>query len=161
MSLDEERHYLDILGDQLSLALGKAVWSFARIEWLTYEYMKELSSDDLDMLMGDQFFKARTKLIKKLVLRIEGSQAEKDQAISCIARAETLADQRNTIVHNPWQIWIDFNRRDFMTEIQKYTDREKKFDLTKVQDFTENAQKLASDLKDALSALTSASRRTR
>jgi hypothetical protein len=154
MSVEQEKHYLEILGDELSLALGKAVWAFARIEWLTYEYMKKLSSDSLDMLMGDQMFKARIKLVKHLVLRIEGLEVEKIRAVACIDRAEKLADQRNTIVHNPWQIWIDFDREDFVTEIQKYTKREKKLDLTAVRSFTESAQQTASDLQDALGTLT-------
>ncbi len=153
MSIEQERHYLEVLGDELSLALGRAVWAFARIEWLTYEYMRKLSTDSLETLMGDQPFRVRIKLIKQLVQRLEGCENEKQTALSCIDRAERLADQRNTIVHNPWQIWIDFERRDFVTEIKKYTNQQKTFDLSAVRAFTESAQQTASDLQDALGAL--------
>lgn len=155
MSREEERHYLEVLGDDLSLAVGHAIWAFTRIEWLTYEYMKRLSRDELDVLMGYQSFRARTKVVRKLVLRSENTQAEKDQAINWIKLAEQLEKQRNTIVHNPWQIWVDFDRRDFMTEIQQYAKRDTKLDLAQVRAFTERAQDVASGLKDSLSALAS------
>lgn len=157
MSVEQEKHYLEVLGDELSLALGHAVWAFARIEWLTYEYMRKLSSDSLDTLMGDQLFRARIKLIRQLVQRLEGCESEKQAALACIDRAEKLADQRNTIVHNPWQIWIDFERGDFVTEIKKYTNRQKTFDLSAIRAFTESAQQTASDLQDALGVLTTRS----
>jgi len=153
MSKEEERHYLEVLGDELSLAVGQAVWAFTRIEWLTYEYLKRLSRDELDVLMADQFFRARTKVMRKLILRSEKSQAEKDRAIDWIKQAEQLADQRNIIVHNPWQIWIDFARRDFMTEIQRYAKRDTTLDLAEVRAFTERAQEVASGLKDSLNTL--------
>lgn len=155
MTINEERHYLDVLGDELALALGKAIWSFANIELLTYQYMKRLSRDELDVLMGDVSFVARTKVMKNLVLRTQAPQQAKDQAIKYIIKAEELAKDRNTIVHNPWSIWIDLDQRNFMTEIQKYTNRDKKFDLSKVRDFTARAQQVASDLTEALNALTS------
>jgi hypothetical protein len=59
------------------------------------------------------------------------------------------------IVHNPWQIWVDFDRRDFMTEIQRYAKRDAKLDLAQVRAFTERAQEIASGLKDSLNALAS------
>lgn len=155
MSREEERHYLEVLGDELSLAVGQAIWAFTRIEWLTYEYLKRFSRDELDVLMGDQLFRARTKVVRKLILRSEKTQAEKDQAIDWINQAEQLAEQRNTIVHNPWQIWVDFDRRDFMTEIQRYAKRDTKLDLAQVRAFTERAQEIASGLKDSLNALAS------
>lgn len=155
MSQEEEKHYLEVLGDELSLAVGQGIWAFTRIEWLTYEYLRRLSRDELDVLMGDQLFRARTKVVRKLILRSEKAQAVKDQAISWISRAEQLAEQRNTIVHNPWQIWIDFNRRDFMTEIQRYAKRDTKLDLAQVRTFSGRAQEVASGLQDSLNALAS------
>jgi hypothetical protein len=127
------------------------------IEGLTYRYMKSLSSEPLDTLMGDQLFKARIKLIKHLVERIKGKDEEKGRALRYIQKAEKLAETRNVIAHNPWQIWIDFERDDFRTEIQKYTKKEKTFDLTAVRKFTEDAREAASGLEYALSALTSSS----
>jgi hypothetical protein len=127
------------------------------IEGLTYRYMKALSSEPLDTLMGDQLFKARIKLIKHLVERVEGKEEDKNDALRYIQKAEKLAETRNVIAHNPWQIWIDFERDDFRTEIQKYTKKEKSFDLTAVRKFTEDARETASDLEHALGALTTRS----
>jgi len=154
MSREEERHYLEVLGDELSLAVGQAIWAFARIEWLTYEYLKRLSRDELDVLMADQLFRVRAKVMRRLVERLEKANDKKDQALGWISQAEQLSDQRNTIVHNPWQIWIDFDRRDFMTEIQRYAKQHKKLDLAQVRAFTERAQQVASGLKESLAALT-------
>ena len=148
-------NYLSGLNDELALALGHAVWAFAQIEWVTYEYMKELSNDSLDELMGDQLFKARVRLIRHLIDRVEDKASEKRVAISAIDQAEKLADRRNTIVHNPWQIWIDLDRRGFMTEIQKYNKREKKLDLKAVSLFAEEALQTSKDLQSALRALIS------
>jgi len=154
MSREKERHYLEVLGDELSLAVGQAIWAFARIEWLTYEYLKHLCRDELDILMADQLFRARTRVMRRLVERLEKAQDKKDQALEWISQAEQLSDQRNTIVHNPWKIWIDFDRRDFMTEIQRYAKQHKKLDLKQVRAFTERAQEVAAGLKESLAALT-------
>jgi len=43
----EEKHYLEELSDDLALKLGRAVWNFAKIEWLTYEYISHLCNDDI------------------------------------------------------------------------------------------------------------------
>lgn len=153
MNTSPGSNYLDDLSDELALALGQAVWAFARIEWLTYEYMKTLSTDSLDELMGDQFFKSRVRLIRQLVDRV-GSKNAKVTAIAAIDHAERLADRRNILVHNPWQIWVDLERRNFMTEIQKYNKRERKLDLSAVKQFTKEAMQAAQDLQSALSALT-------
>jgi hypothetical protein len=153
MTAYEGSDYLDSLGDELALALGRAVWAFARIEWLTYEYMRALSDDSLDELMGDQLFRARIRLTRQLVERLEGKASEKAAAVAAIEQAERLADRRNTLVHNPWQIWIDLERKDFLTEIQKYNRREKKLDLSAVKAFTDEATQTASALQVALGAL--------
>jgi hypothetical protein len=154
MSREEERHYLEILGDELALAVGQAICAFTRIEWLIYEYLKQLSLDDLDLLMADQLFRTRTIVLRRLVERLGKAKDKKDQALAWITSAEQLSEKRNTIVHNPWQIWIDSKRRDFMTEIQRYAKRDKKLDLAQVRDFTERAQEIASGLKESLAALT-------
>ena len=148
------RDQVEALADELSLALGRAVWAFSMIERLTYEYMSALSSEPLDVLMGDQPFKSRIKLVTHLIERIEGLAEEKKRALRYVQKAESLAHIRNTIAHNPWRIWIDFERKDFRTEIQKYTRHEKKFDLTAVQQFTEDAQEVAAGLEYVLRTLT-------
>jgi hypothetical protein len=141
------------LGDELSLALGRAIWAFSMIERLTYEYLSALSSEPLDVLMGDQMFKSRIRLMRHLVERLAGQQEEKEFALRQIDKAEKLAETRNVIAHNPWRIWIDFESKSFKSEIQKYTRKEKTFDLGRVREFTEDAQECASSLEYALSQL--------
>lgn len=146
-------NYLEELGDELALALGHAIWTFSKIEWLTYKYMRKLSSEPLDVLMGNQPFGSRISLLKQLVERIEGMAEQKKLALQLIESANKLAKDRNTIVHNPWQIWIDLEKSDFRTEIQRYSDPNKAFDLSAIKQFTENAQKTASELEFALNTL--------
>jgi hypothetical protein len=140
-------------GDELSLALGRAIWAFSKIERLTYEYLKALSNEPLDVLMVDQPFKSRIKLIKQLVERLAGQHEDKAFALRQINKAESLADIRNMIAHNPWCIWIDFETKSVKSEIQKYHKREKKHDLSSICKFTEDAQKCASSLENALCRL--------
>ncbi len=147
------RNFLEDLGDELALALGNAVWAFALIEWITFEYMKQLSQDDLHLLMGDTNFGMRVSIIKKLVERCQVEDKIKKDAIESLSKAKDLADRRNIIVHNPWQIWIDFDRKDFMTELQKYMVPEKKLDLDQIHEFVVEAKALEADLKTALDAL--------
>jgi hypothetical protein len=71
METEDEKNYLETLSDALALKLGHAIWSFARIEWLTYEYIEVLANDDLLSLVGDQNFGQRIGILKKLVLRTE------------------------------------------------------------------------------------------
>ena len=66
---------MDGLNAELAQELGKAIWAFALIERLTYKYLRKLSSEPPDALMGDLNFGARVKLIRHLVVRLEG-QAE-------------------------------------------------------------------------------------
>ena len=154
MPPEHMREHFEEMHNELSLALGRAVWAFSMIERLTYEYMAALSTEPLDVLMGDQPFKSRIKLIKQLIKRIEGATEEKERALRYIQKAESLADTRNTIAHNPWRIWVDFEQKNFRTEIQKYTRQEKSFDLSAVRQFTEDAQEAASGMEGALCALT-------
>ena len=154
MPINEERHYLEVLGDELALALGQAIWAFARIEWLTYECLRRLSRDELDILVGDLGFSAKIKLVKGLVEKTKASRILKDGIIACLGSADALAKERNIIVHNPWSIWIDLDREEFMTEIQKYSNRDKKINLESVVGFTAKAQEVAASLDAALNALT-------
>ncbi|MFT3849333.1 MAG: hypothetical protein QM739_11880 [Propionivibrio sp.] len=142
-----------MLTDELSLALGRAVWSFSVIEQMTYEYMRTFSSESLDTVMADQVFSSRAKLAARLVEKLDGPEDEKRRAIHCLEEASVLASTRNVIAHNPWRIWMDGRRTDFRSEIGKYSRREKKFDLGALMLFTERTQKLASDLEESLGAL--------
>ena len=100
--------YLEDLNAELAQALGEAIWAFAMVERLTYKYLRKLSSEPLDELMGDQLFRARLKLVRHLVQRLKGQDEDKALALHYISKAEKLAETRNLIAHNPWQTWIDF-----------------------------------------------------
>lgn len=153
MSTDAEPHYLEVLYKELALALGDAVWAFARIEWLIYEYIGLLSTDRVDELVGDLNFRPRTSILKRIVERLDTIPEKKERTLTAIKEAEKLADKRNIIVHNPWRIWIDLDAKKFMTEIQKYSNQDKKLDLNELRQFVESAVKIETELKESLNAL--------
>jgi hypothetical protein len=153
MKSETEPNYLETLNKDLALALGDAVWAFARIEWLTYECLGWLSADHSDQLVGDLSFRSRTAILTRLVDRHDADTQTKQRARTAIKKADELCDKRNIIVHNPWRIWVDFNAREFMTEIQKYSNKGKTIDLTELRQFTETAGKVEADLREALRAL--------
>jgi len=57
MAEEQNENYLETLSDELSLALRRAIWTFSKIEALTYEFIKVLSKDNLNDLLGRQTFK--------------------------------------------------------------------------------------------------------
>jgi hypothetical protein len=146
-------HYIDRLHDELSQALGEAIWAFSMIEKLTYSYMKKLSTEPLDELMAGQNFVPRIRLVRRLVERLEGQDGSKETALQHLAEAEKLADIRNTLAHNPWKIWVDFEQSKFMSEIQKLTNENKRYDLELVRKFRDEAGELASNLENDLMLL--------
>ncbi len=164
MAEEHNENYLETLSDELSLALGRAIWTFAKIEALTYEYIKELSKDSLNDLLGRQTFKSRMDLVKKLIERIENLDAEKAQALSVINKLDSLLKRRNMIAHNPWLIWIDLEQEIFMTEIHdasKPMDKQnakETLNLEKINQFTIETQEIVLELKRALAPLTKAVR---
>lgn len=149
----EEPHVLETLYRDLALELGNAVWAFARIEWLTYEKLGRLSPGRVDELVGDVNFRPRVAILRRMVERKTSASDKKARALAAIKAAETLSEERNIIVHNPWQIWINLDAEKFMTEIQKYTKPEKAVDLDKLKVFTENCGKAEVELREALNAL--------
>jgi hypothetical protein len=153
MAAEGEPHYLQVLYKDLALALGNAVWAFARIEWLTYEYLGRLSADHLDELVGDVSYRARTSILRRIVERSDANTEKKERALAAIKQAESLAEKRNIIVHNPWRIWVDLDAKDFMTEIQKCSNPTKKVDLSELQEFAASAEKIEVELRDSLNAL--------
>jgi hypothetical protein len=148
-----ESNFLEALYKDLALALGDAVWAFARIEWLTYESLGHLSSDHLDEIVGDLNFRSRTAIIRRIVEQRETSSEKKNRALSAIQSAEDLAGKRNIIVHNPWRIWIDIEAKEFMTKIQKYTQPNRTVDLKEIRSFVEACGKAEVELREALYAL--------
>lgn len=150
---DDQPHFLETLYKDLALALGDAVWAFARIEWLTYESLGRLSRDRVDELVGDVNFRPRVAILRRIVQRSKSALEKKDRALAAIKTIEGLAERRNIIVHNPWRIWIDLDAEKFMTEIQKYTNPDKTVDLDQLKVFVEDCAKAEVDLREALSAL--------
>jgi|GEM_PF-3824305 len=153
MDKSKNQHYLEELSDELSIALGKAIWTFAKIEALTFDYINKLSREDLNTLIGYQNISGRIKLIKKLIERIKGMEAEKAKALSVINCVESLINDRNTIAHNPWLIWIDFEQNDFVTEIHNASKSMQKLNLNDVNAFTAKAEGLILNLRSALPPL--------
>jgi hypothetical protein len=151
--MTEKIKYLEDMRAELSQALGEAMWAFAMVERLTYRYMRALSSEPLDELMADQPFKVRIRLMRRLVNRLQGQDQAKSVVMCCLERAEKLADTRNMLAHNPWQIWIDFEESKFKSEIKKITNEEKTLDLEQVRAFRDNAGELASTLEYQLGLL--------
>ena len=153
MATEEEPHYLETLYGELALALGDAVWAFARIEWLTYEYLGRLSTDQIDELVPDLGFRQRTSIIRRLVHRKSADAEKRSKALAAIKEIEDLSEQRNIIVHNPWRIWIDLDAEEFMTEIQKYSNRERKVDLSSLKVFAEKCGNAEAQFVEAVNAL--------
>ena len=48
---------------------------------------------------------------------------------------------------------MDLDEKEFMTEIQKYSNREKKINLNELREFTDSANAVEAELREALSAL--------
>ncbi|SAL50809.1 hypothetical protein AWB73_05287 [Caballeronia turbans] len=149
----EEPQYLETLRSELCHALGEAVWAFSMIERLTYQYMKALSSEPLHELMAGQAFSARLRLITRLVDRLQGQEAEKAYALKYLKRAEKLAKTRNTVAHNPWQIWVDLDAEQFRSAIRRFDDDESGLSIAEVRSFAADAQEAASGLEVALGNL--------
>lgn len=149
----KQPHFLETLHKDLALALGDAVWAFARIEWLIYESLRQLSRDRIDELVGDVNFRPRIAILRRIVQRKESVPERQERALAAIKTAEGLGEKRNIIVHNPWRIWIDLDAEKFMTEIQKYTNPDKTVDLNQLKAFVEDCGKAEVELREALNAL--------
>lgn len=149
-----ERNYLVTLYHDLAVVLGDAVWAFAKVEWLTYEALGQLSDDpNLGEIVGDVGFKGRTAMLRRLIERQKSSAEKKKRATDAIAKVEKLATQRNVIAHNPWRVWVDLDKKDFMTEIQKYSNPGHKLDLSEVRRFIDETTIAEVNLRNALRAL--------
>jgi len=148
-----KEHYLDTLYKDLALALGDAVWAFAKIEWLTYERLRRLSGVRLDEWVGGINFRPRTAILRSIIEGRDAPTQAKKRALAAIKAAEDLAEQRNIIVHNPWSIWVDLDAGEFMTEIQRYAGRGKSIDLKQLSSFTDSCLKVETEMREALNAL--------
>ena len=154
-----KKHYLDELTDELSLKLGQAVWAFARIEKLLFDYTKQLSKeDDLNDLLGYQPIKKRIEIIKKLINSTKNLNSEKQEALACLDKVFKLSKEGNQIAHNPWSIWVDLEDRALKTEIQDAQNKSQPINKQKITKFTKDAQELAPQLKNSLIPLAKAVR---
>ena len=143
------------LSSDLSLALGRAIWAFSVVESATFDYMQKLSKEPLHELMDDQLFKARVKLVRRLIERIEGFHTEKANALQYLSQAERLANTRNAIAHNPWRVWADLEARELRANIQPRRANAVALTRKSVEKFTAEAQALAVGLFGALGSLPS------
>jgi len=50
-------------------------------------------------------------------------------------------------------MWVDLDAKDFMTEIHKYSNRERRIDLTELREFATSAESIETELRDSLSAM--------
>ena len=89
---------MEILNKDLALALGDAVWAFARIEWLVYECLGWLSVDQIDQLVGDLPFRSRTAILTRIVDRREADSRRKQRVQTAIEKAEKLSEKRNIML---------------------------------------------------------------
>ncbi|HDR9164788.1 TPA: hypothetical protein QDB28_005223 [Burkholderia vietnamiensis] len=139
--------------DELSMTLGQAIWAFARVERVTYLYMKQLSTDTLDVLMADQSIPTRIRVIKHLINRATGPESIKQQALTCLKRIHALAEKRNLIAHNPWSTYLDLDAGEFVGEIEKVTDASEVISKAELEKFSRDALDLAANFESALSEL--------
>jgi hypothetical protein len=153
ITMTKKKHALEELVDELSLALGEAVWAFARIERTTYSYLKALSTDSLDVLMAGVMLRGRLQVMEHLIARANGKDSMRQLALKCVDRIDKLSNKRNLFVHNPWMTSIDLDRNTFVSEIEKITDDTKRMSLAELRQFTIDCTQLNEDLHNALSEL--------
>lgn len=129
------------------------MWSFSRIEWLSYKFIGQLSTESIDELLGGVSFRARMSILKQLLGRIEGNEEQIEEAVSAINEAVKLSERRNIFVHNPWRVYVDFDNKDFVGEFQKYTDEKKKVSRKELETFISESKASQSRLEAAFGAL--------
>jgi hypothetical protein len=127
--------YLESLHRELALAIGNAVWAFARIEWAITIALGR-AGGSLDHLLAEFSFRQRTTILRKLLPDLGIYPETQAELAGCITQFERLSEKRNLIAHNPWMIWLDQDAKEIMTEIQHYSRQEKRLDLSALQEFT-------------------------
>lgn len=136
---------------ELASELGEAVWAFARIEKISFEYLRQLSTDTLDVLMQGVLLSGRLTVIKHLVDRADFGDPEMQKlAMKSIEKIEKLQGTRNLIVHNPWNIWVDFDAKGFVAEIERVPEAKKTLARDQLEEFTRRCYDVVGDLEEAL-----------
>lgn len=156
-----EKHYLEQLNEELSQKLGNAIWAFAKIEWLTYEYIKRLAGSSVLELVANQSFKLRLEVLEKIIKQKKYDEGLSKNAIAVFKEAKSLSEKRNTIIHNPWQVYVDLKEMEFVSEISKYMNPDHSYKAEDIELFTDEAQDIAKRMQEAIIALTSRSKRMR
>jgi len=147
-----EESYLESLHRDLALAIGNAIWGFAKIEWAVTASLGR-AGGNLDHILAELSFRQRTSILKKILPEL-GLNPETQTAIAdCINHFERLSERRNLIAHNPWMIWLDSDAREIMTEIQHYTQQKKKLDLTSLRNFSTECAEALRRFESAANAL--------
>jgi len=148
--MSDEEHFLIKQTKELALPLGEAIWAFSRIERMSFTYLKALSTEPLDKFMEGVSLRGRLSVIAHLVDRIEGKDEAKALALKCIKSATSLSNTRNLIAHNPWAITVDFDKNQFLYNIEKITKKSINVDLQGLKNFTEECETLYDDFETAL-----------
>ena len=148
----EQPEFLDSLNRDLALAIGNAIWAFARIEWAVTSALGR-GGISLDVVLAELSFKQRVTILRKLLPEMAISIATRQQVNTQLNRIEKLSETRNLIAHNPWMIWIDRDANEIMTEIQHYTNPKKKLDLSALSTFTENCLQALEEFEAVANAL--------
>jgi hypothetical protein len=139
-------------GKTLAFELGEAVWMFAKLESITFEYLRVLSDDGLDLKMSNVPTDSRLLMIAELAKRSDfGNDAMKQLSLSALSRMKALAPQRNTIVHNPWDVWFDAEAMGFEADIDRLPERKKTIAREELQRFTKQCVDVYEELANALS----------
>ena len=149
---EHSTEFLDSLNKDLALAIGNAVWAFARIEWAVTTALGR-GGYDLDQILAEFPFRQRTTVLKKLIPNMGLTKDVHDNVLSKIIWIEKLSERRNLIAHNPWMIWLDSDAKAIMTEIQHYTQPKRKLDMTQLIEFTEECNRALEEFEAAAFAL--------
>ena len=64
-----------------------------------------------------------------------------------------LSERRNIFVHNPWKVYVDFDKREFEGELRQYTDSSKAVRKEEFEQFIDECKRAQQRLQDAFRAL--------
>ena len=144
--------FLTSLNNELALAIGNAVWAFAKIEWAVTSALGR-AGNELDHILAEFPLKQRTTVLRKLLPELAVPKDVQVRVATSLTSIESLSTRRNLIAHNPWMVWMDLDAREIMTEIQHYARPERKLDLSSLSEFTEECQRVLDEFEAAVVAL--------
>lgn len=143
-----------------SKAIGKAFIAFGYIENITVVCLRELPNDRIQRTTKSFRLSQRIALLVEILEVYEGA-AYKDLSAKLL-RVKELAETRNLIAHNP--LVMDFFQREdgalFTSERIAHLHQNKHITLAELQQFSSEAEALASDLYRCSSAVFQVHRRS-